>query len=861
MKETAEEIMRMAQARDTRCALSLRVNALMELGMVLRQGQCFLVTLVGDCAKCKTCPSPSMCRCLRDHFQSTTNSKRRVSTYLFWKNKLGLGFPISDDMLERQVWKNLDSCDYGIKRGNGQRKQRSGPVCVNPYCYWPADPYAVLTPLASTLGLLNMTSDGIIRAALGGMGWDGAKFGSMDPAFGHKGFDLITGRVRQMIESQGQTPPPQVQAAPVQPAPAPAPTPAPVQMQLHMQPPPTLQPPQMENPYLTPVPSPADSVSSVASGGGYAAPSPTYSVASTGSPMHSSASYTPEHSPAYSMASFTASSPPEYMVPSPASSEGAVPTSPGLVSPINDDMDFEMLWGNTIQQDKPRPVQSAPSSALLADTAMMEGLHAMQFSQSHQQEVADLEAYLAGKLDDGRLGGGPSSAIPTADELDELLSMDIEALTSWDSHIDEQVMAGQVHAVCGLRFAPDHQVPQTSAAWTSCELPALPSFENGPIKMLQKLISGKKKAGEAEEEAAPAKGGGFAVDIACVPGHIVGTFNTSAGVRVERVTAANLDTAQHIGVLKASMVCMLGATAVKVRGPGKPGQNIYVDTSEDSSGCGVTTAPDDEAKQLVIGQVLAAPASAADCGADVENTVTAILSSGGSGRSQSKKAQVLATAVMRYKLKQTIADHLEKQDSSGGGGGGGGGADADATAVALEAMKVAIEDTEPAPADPGSQMAKSPEPATTEEEARQPPVVFQKVGSLEDGMVALLCSHSTMKTLRFCEDGTSVDGNGGLSPTSMMVVYEAGGSDYRLQYAADDFSWIRAKADGTVDCLGNPEDDETLFTAKTNADGGILLLSPSTGKFVSVSKSGAVEMADGAQKEASQFTVYQRLLF
>ena len=37
---------------------------------------------------CQECAVPSSCAHLRDHFQSTTNSKRRVSTFLFWKNKL-----------------------------------------------------------------------------------------------------------------------------------------------------------------------------------------------------------------------------------------------------------------------------------------------------------------------------------------------------------------------------------------------------------------------------------------------------------------------------------------------------------------------------------------------------------------------------------------------------------------------------------------------------------------------------------------------------------------------------------------------------------------------------------------------------
>ena len=89
-----------------------------------------------------------------------------------------------------QVWKNLDSCEHGIKRGNGQRKVRNGPVCVNPYCYKPADAYAILTPLASTLTTLGLTNDKVISKTLEHMGWSGTGFSppaTADETFGSKG--------------------------------------------------------------------------------------------------------------------------------------------------------------------------------------------------------------------------------------------------------------------------------------------------------------------------------------------------------------------------------------------------------------------------------------------------------------------------------------------------------------------------------------------------------------------------------------------------------------------------------------------------------------------------------------------------
>ena len=58
---------------------------------------------------------PGTCTHLKTKFNSTANSKRRVQTLLFWKRWLGVSFPVTDSMLRDYVWKNLESCDYGIK--------------------------------------------------------------------------------------------------------------------------------------------------------------------------------------------------------------------------------------------------------------------------------------------------------------------------------------------------------------------------------------------------------------------------------------------------------------------------------------------------------------------------------------------------------------------------------------------------------------------------------------------------------------------------------------------------------------------------------------------------------------------------
>lgn len=124
---------------------------------------------------------------------------------LFWKNKLGLRFPVSDKMLTRQVWGALASCSNGIKVGNGQRKVPNGPVCVNPFCYHPdKDCIKVMKPMLETFEVLGLLTDPFILQVLSQMGWDQAKrdFAPSNPQFDTpefrlKGFELIAAKVRQ----------------------------------------------------------------------------------------------------------------------------------------------------------------------------------------------------------------------------------------------------------------------------------------------------------------------------------------------------------------------------------------------------------------------------------------------------------------------------------------------------------------------------------------------------------------------------------------------------------------------------------------------------------------------------------------
>lgn len=199
-----QKLLRSSALRDQSSSTSLRVTQLSDLRFA--PSSCFTVSLIGDSSKCRTCQTQELCKCLRDHFQSTTNSKRRISTFLFWKNKLGLEFPVSDEML-KTVWKGLESCEYGIKSGNGQRKVPKGPVCVNPYCYHPKKWGLVLTPFVQTLQVLGMDTDAVVAQVLQRLQWvPGQPLGdnpNVNEALYEKGFDVLTARVRKMVEEEG----------------------------------------------------------------------------------------------------------------------------------------------------------------------------------------------------------------------------------------------------------------------------------------------------------------------------------------------------------------------------------------------------------------------------------------------------------------------------------------------------------------------------------------------------------------------------------------------------------------------------------------------------------------------------------
>ena len=151
-------------------------------------------------------------------------------------------------------------------------------------------------------------------------------------------------------------------------------------------------------------------------------------------------------------------------------------------------------------------------------------------------------------------------------------------------------------------------------------------------------------------------------------------------------------------------------------------------------------------------------------------------------------------------------------------------------------------------------------------------IAFQKVDGLVDGTVAVLCAHSSTKMLQVTrggggtEDGSDDGGSftinacGALAPSAMFVVVtdDNSGGTIRLQHAEDDACWLRVAQDGAVDGAGDPELEETVFTAVKNGDGTLSLLSAAAGKALTVGKDGVVTLADDGLGDDTKFTIYQR---
>ena len=351
--------------------------------------------------------------------------------------------------------------------------------------------------------------------------------------------------------------------------------------------------------------------------------------------------------------------------------------------------------------------------------------------------------------------------------------------------------------------------------------------------------------------------GGITVDASCKVGHIVGAFPSGKGSKsttISRLGAATAAHAVHIGVLSSrdgdaasSMLCMMGVTKVKVCGPVRANDMVYAHTSPGKEGCGTTTAPTAAGVvMVVVGRVLTASAELRAADADDENNVLCAISTGSSDKEVAK----VTTAKLRVELKKTIADHVK--DNVGGlangiaslGVAGGEARNAAAAAAAAAAGEAEAKAAAGAPAQ----------------------IAFQKVNGLDDGAVAVLCSHTSKKMLQVvaaAEDSGRINASGPLTPAAMFVVVSGENEGtVRLQHAEDDSCWLRIGKDGVVDGAGDPDADETLFIVEKNADGSISLKSVAAGKMVAVGEDGVVAAAaaDSASADGATFTAYQRML-
>jgi len=338
--------------------------------------------------------------------------------------------------------------------------------------------------------------------------------------------------------------------------------------------------------------------------------------------------------------------------------------------------------------------------------------------------------------------------------------------------------------------------------------------------------------GTSATSAASQGNRGVTIDAACKVADVVGTF--SAGVNsksttVARINAKNVSKAMHVGVLASrdgdsanSMLCMLGVTTVKIVGPAAPNNTVYADLSDGKNGAGTTTKPTTATEVVVLGQVLSASPALSNAASDAENNVMCVISSTSTQRDGAdEQTERVTTAKLNFELNKKIADQAND-----------GGADGLVDGVARLKVK--------GPAAVGFKKAS---------------------GGLEEGTVAVLCSHASSKMLQFGAD-SAVDARRPLTPSAMLVVVRDSGegadATYRLQHAEDDASWLRVGKDGAIDGAGNPDTDETLFTTTIHETGAISLTSVLAGKVIGVRADGGLELLDDAAGAGAKFTPFRR---
>lgn len=858
-----DPLMKSALARDTFCANSLRVSKLDQLRFNDDPEAHFCVSLIGDTARCLTCQVPQTCRCLRDHFQSTANSKRRVSTFLYWKNKLGLGFPVGDCMLVRSVWSSLESCKCGIKQGNGQRKIPKGSVCINPYHYHATHFVKIMTPLMNYLQMLNMHQDKIIRQIADHLDWNGTNFSSDDEELASRGFNLLTRRVRQMVEDEGFFTIPAAKSEPVldydsaydtgspgSSTDAASPDPHQVPSD-HFQPD---SPPEILGGTSKVVKSaPRRSKKRRASSEGISlVPNVVVATTPPASPTHD------ENIQMVPDVKRRMPSPPEEAAPATANPHG---------EPWMDELLSEFVTAHQMMpllQQRQWPDQAAEISEIGAglrsylesDIQMFNilGNQAASNLQSQQGAASPWAPYIntnvnmdllhkqpVQMLDPSAIFSAGIDAMPTAAyNLDALTQLpgfpmtDFNCMVSNESsnffNSQSENTASMIGTTSGMGSNPfhvnkskfDETKPLEKVYRGFCQKCQSWSFASTPLTQCTAVDCGAQK-GFASQEVSPNE----AADVPRLQlapglevGDVVALIERGRATFVVKLNPDNLEDSSSVGVIGKNdngklRVNLIGLVEVKVAGPVVPLDMVYGAKSS-IAGIASVTRGTQQATPCLLGQAMRVPTEFAHAKPQDINLIKCLV----------------VPPTMRTN-KKVIAAMIEKLNLS-----------------LSSSMKAAASNFDEILEDVTAQVAeldvlsKYPEKTST----------FKKVDSVSDEDVVTLLSHSSGKSLEMCHNGTlSESGDHGL-PESHFLVTKLPGGILQLGSVCDDSSWLSIAQDD-VKCIDNAESDTTKISLVPKDKSSFVLRA---GKVFLGSKDGLLHGVED-DSSAIRFTVYSRI--
>lgn len=839
-----DPLIKSAVSRDAFCSNSLRVSQLEDLRFNDEPEAHFCVSLIGDTAKCMSCQAPQLCRCLRDHFQSTANSKRRVSTFLYWKNKLGLHFPVGDSMLVRTVWSSLESCKCGIKQGNGQRKLPKGSVCINPYHYHATNFIKIMTPLMAYLQELGMHKDRVISSIAQHLGWNGENFSVNNEELAARGFQLLTTRIRQMVEDEGyfanvipQAPAANKKekvdydsayesAASCEHSPGPAdvfhPDSPPDVLVSHAVPGSRESSPPAESvvvPNITVPPSPPVTPPVTSYGKDYAVPR---------SPQPSVPTYNLPELPMDELMSELATA--QHMLPllhqrqwSPDQAAEIEAISDGLREFLeNDDMEAEQL-SQVVPQQQPQQHPGASWGTYMSTNVMNQSGSPAQFSCGFN--VLQNDAY----------GHSQLGSLPGMPQVDFSGMMQSEAMNFFSSQSMTQARA--------VGFTSGFQIPFQVQGATGdiyrafCKGCQKWSYSEQNLDCCK--VSGCSGARKLKAQKVPAKTAAdvprMQVDPNIEVGDVVSLVEKGNATFVVKLDHAIVKNSTSIGVVcnadsdgnrsKGLRIGLIGLVDVKVAGPVVPLDMIY-GASTDMAGVATAGRGTTESSCL-LGQTLRVNPELANAKPTDVNLVRCLVVP----PSMNMDKKLLAAMIIR--LNKVITSKIKDSIKTT--------ADSSYDDVLASVTKKVAE----------LQMISG--------EGDVPcSYVYRKcTESIDDESVITIFSHSSAKPLRVLADGSVDDAGSHSSPESQFVVVRSEDEErvVQLQSVCDDNKWLRLSDKG-LSCCG-PDDESTKLRLQHDSNGiyslcsGDLMLCASGDKLV-----GSVI---GGADTAIKFSLYIRV--